>query len=65
VFFQNFDDFMRGLGSQSLQEFNNIYTEEMTEWLFAENNQSHGLDIVALNVQRGRDHQIQGYTAYK
>ena len=35
----------------------------MTEWLFA--NKDFGLDIVSLNVQRGRDHQIQGYTTYK
>jgi hypothetical protein len=37
----------------------------MTEWLFKEDNQDFGLDIISLNVQRGRDHQIQGYSAYK
>ena len=46
-----------------VQDFNNVYTEQMTEWLFA--NKDFGLDIVSLNVQRGRDHQIQGYTTYK
>merc|ERR1719369_1909657 len=61
-----FDQLIRGHASQSLQEFNIVYTPEMTEWLFAEsNNHDFGLDIVSLNVQRGRDHQIQGYTFYK
>jgi hypothetical protein len=46
-------------------DFNNIFTPEMTEWLFKERNKDFGHDIVALNVQRGRDHQIQGYPAYK
>ena len=36
----------------------------MTEFLFA-GNKNWGHDIVTLNVQRGRDHQIQGYTFYK
>ena len=35
----------------------------MTEWLFA--TKEFGLDIVSLNVQRGRDHQIPSYTTYK
>ena len=59
----NFDNLLRGHVSQSLQEFNNVYSEEMTEWLFA--TKDFGLDIVSLNVQRGRDHQIPGYTTYK
>jgi len=58
-----YDQLLRGQSSQSVQDFNNVYTEQMTEWLFA--NKDFGLDIVSLNVQRGRDHQIQGYTTYK
>ena len=58
-----YDELLRGQVSQSVQEYNNKYTEDVTEWLFA--NEKFGLDIVSLNVQRGRDHQIQGYTTYK
>jgi hypothetical protein len=42
-----------------------MFTPEMTEWLFPPEGKDFGLDIVALNIQRGRDHQIQGYTEYK
>ena len=50
---------------QPLREYNNKFTTEMTEWLFKEADQDFGSDIIALNVQRGRDHQIQGYSAYR
>jgi len=61
----NMDDILRGLSSQPLQEFNNVFTEEMTEWLFPEEEENFGSDIVALNVQRGRDHMLQGYPTYR
>ncbi len=37
------------------------------DWLFPEEdgNTNAGMDIVALNVQRGRDHQIPSYPAYR
>ena len=60
-----YDELTRGLAAQSVHDFNNVYTSEMTEWLFAEKDKDFGFDIVSLNVQRGRDHQIQGYTNYK
>ena len=50
---------------QAAQDYNNKFTTEMTEWLFPAKGKDFGLDIVALNIQRGRDHQIQGYVAYK
>jgi len=61
-----FDDLIRGMALQPAWSFNNIFSHEMTEWLFAEeNNGTFGMDIVSLNIQRGRDHQIQGYPAYR
>jgi len=60
----NMDDLIRGHTAQSLQEFNAIYANEMAEWMFAAG-KDWGLDIVSLNIQRGRDHQIQGYPFYK
>jgi len=61
-----FDDLIRGMALQPAWSFNNIFSQEMTEWLFAEeNNGTFGMDIVSLNIQRGRDHQVQGYPAYR
>ena len=60
-----YDDIMRGLCSQPLQEFNNVFSHEMTEWLFPEKEKNFGMDIAALNVQRGRDHMIPGYPAFR
>ncbi len=48
-----------------MHDFNNVFSPEMTEWLFKNDKDDFGMDIVALNVQRGRDHRIHGYTAYK
>jgi peroxidase len=68
-----YDDLIRGFASQPTQDFNGIYSAEMTEWLFPQifsggslpaKIADFGADIVALNVQRGRDHKIQGYTFY-
>ncbi len=59
------DDVMRGMCGQPLSRFDNIFTPEMTEWLFPEDDANFGNDIAALNIQRGRDHQIQGYPAYR
>ena len=61
----NFDSILRGFGQQKLGKFDNKFTPQMTEFLFAQEEDNFGLDIVALNIQRGRDHQIQGYTFYK
>ena len=61
----NFDCIIRGLCLQKLGKFDNKFTQEMTEFLFSRFDENFGLDIVALNIQRGRDHQIQGYTFYK
>ena len=61
----NYDDLIRGLSAQPMQRFNNMFGREMTEWLFADPDEDFGMDIAALNIQRGRDHMIQGYTAYR
>jgi len=64
-----YDDLIRGLATQPIHDFDNVFTTEMTEWLFAENDTEtgvrSGLDIVAFNVQRGRDHQLPTYPSYK
>ena len=65
----NFDNLIRGLAAQPVHDFDNVFTTEMTEWLFPKNDSktgvSAGIDIVAANVQRGRDHQLPTYPSYR
>jgi len=59
------DGFVRGLATQPVQSMDSSFSEELTHRLFQGTNESHGMDLVALNVQRGRDHGLPTYLEWR
>jgi len=54
------DEFLRGLMIQPMQKWDNHISSELTNRLF-QSDGLFGMDLISLNIQRGRDHGIPAY----
>ncbi|XP_019638393.1 PREDICTED: peroxidasin homolog [Branchiostoma belcheri] len=59
------DSILRGMTTQPHQDFDRFMVSGLTKHLFADPPGSLGLDLAALNIQRGRDHGLPGYNAWR
>ncbi|RWS25233.1 Peroxidase-like protein [Leptotrombidium deliense] len=58
------DNIVRGIIGVSSQRFDPFVTDDVRNHLYRLTENQFGNDLVAFNLQRGRDHAIPGYTVY-
>lgn len=61
----NYDGCIHALLNQPSQSLDQHFTEDLTNHLFQDFNASFGMDLVSVNIQRGRDHGIPGYNFFR
>ncbi|XP_022244610.1 peroxidase-like [Limulus polyphemus] len=59
------DSFIMGLVNQESNRMDPEVTTEVTNHLFEKPGERFGMDLAALNIQRGREHGIPGYNYYR
>lgn len=53
-----------GLANQKAQTNDRQFTQDVTNFLFQEDGHDFGEDLIARNIQRGRDHGMAGFCCY-
>lgn len=63
--FGSVDRLLLGFVNQPSQRRDEFICEELTTNLFRSPNSPFGVDLAAINIQRGRDHGLPSYTAWR
>ncbi|EAT44216.2 AAEL004401-PA, partial [Aedes aegypti] len=59
-----FDELFHGIMQQPMQKVDDMFTHSLTRFLNPEEGKPYGLDLAAINIQRGKDHAIRPYNYY-
>ncbi|XP_065225985.1 chorion peroxidase-like isoform X2 [Planococcus citri] len=59
------DEYILGLTNQAAQAMDDSVTQEVTNNLFKRAGNRFGLDLIAFNIQRGREFGLPGYMFYR
>ncbi|KAK4320758.1 hypothetical protein Pmani_008413, partial [Petrolisthes manimaculis] len=59
------DQYIMGLTNQVAQAMDDAVTQEVTNHLFQEPDKRWGMDLAAINMQRGREHGVNSYNAFR
>ncbi|CAK1595766.1 unnamed protein product [Parnassius mnemosyne] len=59
------DRLLIGMINQPIQKRDEFITEELTNHLFQTPHFDFGMDLAAINIQRGRDHGVPPYTTWR
>jgi peroxidase len=62
---EGYDLILGGLMAQNSQTYDPFITEDVTNFLLKERHQDFGGDLIARNLQRGREHGLPGYNVYR